>query len=99
MNKKEIELLKGVYTSVLHKISKQILSGDMINILDIKNTLEEKNFDIYLYTEVIKLNYKYDEYQNKFPLIKVSFTYKNDHLFKGGFTINIPYKSSLNSKP
>lgn len=99
MNKVEIELLKGIYTSVLHKTSKQILSGNMVNILDIKNTLEEKNFDVYLYTAVVKLNYKYNEHQNEFPHISVSFTYKNAHLFKGGFAINIPYKSSLNADP
>ena len=99
MDKVEIELLKGVYNSVLHKISKQILSGNMVNIFDIKNTLEEKNFDVYLYTAVIKLNYKYNEHQNEFPHVTVSFTYKNTHHFKGGFSINIPYKSSLNAYP
>ncbi len=99
MNKNDIELLKGVFTSLLHKISKKVLSGNLVNILEIKNTLEETNFDVYLYTRVKKLNYNFDEHQNEFPNIKVSFIYKNTHLFKGGFTINTPQRSSLNAKP
>ncbi len=30
MNKNDIELLKGVFTSLLHKISKNLLSGNLV---------------------------------------------------------------------
>jgi len=99
MNKIEIDRLKGTYKSVLNKISKDIISGKLVSLSVLKEVLENKNYDLWLYTTIEEFEYLYNESAYGYPIIKVVFIYKNDLKFEGGFTVTKPWKGSINSEP